>query len=459
MDDNATLSPAEAAQSAPGRHASGAAAASRKRRPKASKRARGTSSGPTAASAPTETGSDEPAPDRAPDRAAQRMLQQADAAAQAAEDAALDAAAELGAALGATAEHSFDLDAEDGAPVSFSALLIAAAADGGFEVSAGDAPSAPEPTAKSGRSRGPGRGQSRGRRGKKRGRGRGQARLVEPQGGAPFPTLLYAPAQQGETAATDAPDAPVLDAAIEAAIGDAAAAITELSEAPATGEIEPRPDALDGTAGLAQAALTRRLFGGSVAVDPNFGVWSPQAEPTKDAPRDGTWNGAPMLADALCRLAFGQVPPVDAALRLIAGAVDSPIAARILPECRALIERGARVALLFGEEPQTDAGVEAIAEISRALGTPRLDDFLRIADFPGAELCLEQAVIGDAVYWTGEALARRGPTPLSSGVLYDFNNAAGALDAARLRFASAWRLGGAPSDPFRKRVAAAARTY
>lgn len=236
-------------------------------------------------------------------------------------------------------------------------------------------------------------------------------------------------------------------------------------------------EALDRPAGVSRAAapkareavpaaepivggVTGGLFGARGLVARDLGPWSEEiaGEKGEKAPEYNGWNGAPLLAEALCELAFGRVAPEDCALRLIAGAVDSPIARRLLPECAHLAERGARMSILLSAEPRKPESIAAIAALSRALGVPRLDDFLRVADFPGAELCVEQAMVGDRFYWSGEPLARRRPTPLAVGSLFDLKAAPDAPDAARLRFSAAWRLGGEPSAAFCRRVAAAART-
>lgn len=204
----------------------------------------------------------------------------------------------------------------------------------------------------------------------------------------------------------------------------------------------------------------RGLFEGREDVSEALGPWAQNAYARPGA-ADGRgpagWTGAAELADALCRLAFGESAPPDTALRMIAGSFDSPVARRLLPECAALAKRGVRLSLLFGAEPRYPEDIDCIVEISRILGVPRLEDFLRIADFPGAELCLEQAMIGDLAYWTGEPVGRRNPTSLSAGTFFDIGGSAEAADAARLRFAAAWRMGAAPSERFCRLIAAGAR--
>ena len=179
--------------------------------------------------------------------------------------------------------------------------------------------------------------------------------------------------------------------------------------------------------------------------------------PGEAAPNYDGWKGAPKIAEALVELAFGRVAAADNAIRVVASSASSPIARRILPECASLAERGVRCSILLQSEPREADEFAPLAALSKALGVPRLDDFVRVADFPGAQMCLEQAMIGDRFYWSGEPLARRRPTPLPAGSLVDLTRSNAAPAAARLRFAAAWRLAAEPSHEFCRRVAAAAR--
>ncbi|MEL6979299.1 MAG: hypothetical protein AAGM38_11550 [Pseudomonadota bacterium] len=177
------------------------------------------------------------------------------------------------------------------------------------------------------------------------------------------------------------------------------------------------------------------------------------ARPNKPAARPR--NGAAAASDGAAKTT--RLRPA-LALRIAARSAQSPIALATLAAAPDLISRGVRVSALLAAEPAADADLSALASIAARMDAHPLEWWLRIADFDGTDDCFEQAMIGEELFWIGGRLTAAGPAELKAG---RFSTPGASLkqetDAARLRFAAAWRLASAPSAALARRLSAANR--